>query len=626
MKPTLNTLVLYKNNPAVITAVSSDKIDIDTPSGTKRVREKDYDPLGSAQVSSLKAVLSAKAPPADLAEAADFFAGEQPDFAAIMELAWGSIPGEQVWDAWQTLCAHPRFDCSGPGFIKIRSAEEARAISEKQAARQRDGSEREGFVERLVKKKGQQAGLINPETDARFLQEIEALALGKTDKCRLLKDAGRAETAEEAHRVLLDSQFWSVWRNPWPYRQGLTVRSATVSVAPPADTDARLDLTHLESWAIDNAWSADPDDAVCMDGDSLWVHIADPASSVTPDSPADLEARARGSTLYLPEGAARMLEDRSLEWFALGLSPASRALSFKLSFNQAGGIEDVSIHRTLVRVTRLTYTEADRRKDESGLAPLFAIAERNLLRRRAAGAIDIELPEIHLSVATESATAGEVHIETVLPTASSGMVREMMLLTGEACARYAFKHRIPFQYVSQEDPSIPKDLPQGLAGEYAKRRGMKSRRVGTVPADHAGLGLGMYSQVTSPLRRYGDLIAHQQLHRHLDGLAPLETDEMLERIAQGDAGSRACTQAERASTLHWILVYLSTHPEWSAQAVIVDISGPAATILIPSLGQESKILVQGTAGLNDVLTVRAGNIDIPAQKVTFIPVEKTENS
>lgn len=626
MKPTLNTLVLYKNNPAVITAVSSDKIDIDTPSGTKRVREKDYDPLGSAQVSSLKAVLSAKAPPADLAEAADFFTGEQPDFTAILELAWGSIPGEQVWDAWQTLCTHPRFDCSGPASITIRSAEEAQAISDKLAARQRDGSEREGFVERLTKKKGQQAGLINPETDARFLQEIEALALGKTDKCRLLKDAGRAETAEEAHRVLLDSGFWSVWRNPWPYRQGLTVRSATVPVASPADTDVRLDLTHLESWAIDNAWSADPDDAVCMEGDSLWVHIADPASSVTPDSPADLEARARGSTLYLPEGAARMLEDRSLEWFALGLSPSSRALSFKLSFNQTGGIEDVSIHRTLVRVTRLTYTEADRRKDESGLAPLFAIAERNLLRRRAAGAIDIELPEIHLSVTLESATAGEVHIETVHPTSSSGMVREMMLLTGEACARYAFKHRIPFQYVSQEDPSIPKDLPQGLAGEYTKRRGMKSRRVGTVPADHAGLGLGMYSQVTSPLRRYGDLIAHQQLHRHLDGLAPLETDEMLERIAQGDAGSRACTQAERASTLHWILVYLSTHPEWSTEAVIVDISGPAATILIPSLGQESKIVVQGTAALNDVLTVRAGNIDIPTQKVTFIPVDKTEHS
>lgn len=42
------------------------------------------------------------------------------------------------------------------------------------------------------------------------------------------------------------------------------------------------------------------------------------------------------------------------------------------------------------------------------------------------------------------------------------MVREMMLLAGEGAARFAFKNSIPFPYVSQEAPTIPDDIPEGL--------------------------------------------------------------------------------------------------------------------------------------------------------------------
>ena len=78
---------------------------------------------------------------------------------------------------------------------------------------------------------------------------------------------------------------------------------------------------------FDGEHSTDPDDAVGYDGEYVWVHIADPASSVAPDSVIDIAARNRGTTLYIPEGASRMLAEQSLSDYALGLKRKSLALS-----------------------------------------------------------------------------------------------------------------------------------------------------------------------------------------------------------------------------------------------------------------------------------------------------------
>jgi len=220
----------------------------------------------------------------------------------------------------------------------------------------------------------------------------------------------------------------------------------------------------------------------------------------------------------------------------------------------------------------------------------------------------------------EDSPEKRIAVTPVASESAADMVREMMLLAGEAAARFAFKNKIPFQYVSQETPDIPAELPPGLAGEYRKRRSMRSRKVGTIPADHAGLGLGMYSQVTSPLRRYGDLIAHQQLHLYLAGKPLMGTDDMLERIAAGDSASRGCTLAERSSNLHWILVYLGRNPDWTGDAVVVEHNGSTATIMVSELAQESKIRVETDVELNSVIRVRAGNINIPELTLSFIPV------
>jgi len=195
-----------------------------------------------------------------------------------------------------------------------------------------------------------------------------------------------------------------------------------------------------------------------------------------------------------------------------------------------------------------------------------------------------------------------------------------MLLAGEAAAKFAFKNNIPFPFISQEKPEIPNKLPEGLAGQYKLRRCMRSRSVGVTPSQHAGLGLGMYSQVTSPLRRYSDLVAHQQLRAFLKNEKILDKDQVLERIAAGDAAASATVKAERKSNLHWTLVFLIKHKEWTGDAIIVDIKNHQAICIIPSLAMETTLNIPSNLKLNDIIKVKAGNINIPLLTVDFTQI------
>ena len=142
--------------------------------------------------------------------------------------------------------------------------------------------------------------------------------------------------------------------------------------------------------------------------------------------------------------------------------------------------------------------------------------------------------------------------------------------------------------------------------------------MGVTPGMHCGLGLNMYSQVTSPLRRYGDLIAHQQLRAFLDGRELLDKDTMLMRVSEGDASAIAARNAERKSDTHWTLVYLLQNPEWTGEAVCVDKSGRMPQWFIPSLGMETFFVPKTEPELNAVVNVKAANIKLPELAVDFI--------
>ena len=72
-------------------------------------------------------------------------------------------------------------------------------------------------------------------------------------------------------------------------------------------------------------------------------------------------------------------------------------------------------------------------------------------------------------------------------------------------------------YRGQSQPNLPSDeelqhVPAGLCRSVLVRSCMVRGTVTTsAPSPHAGLGLDGYVQFTSPIRRYGDMLAHFQL-------------------------------------------------------------------------------------------------------------------
>jgi exoribonuclease-2 len=358
------------------------------------------------------------------------------------------------------------------------------------------------------------------------------------------------------------------------------------------------------------------------------VHVADPAASIEADSAAEREARDRGATLYLPEGSFRMLAEAALPLFALGLAAQSPALTFKITIDESGAIAGTEIFPSTVKVRRMSYEAADRLMTETdaaaaALRDLCALAERNFRRRTAAGAVHIELPETHITVSN-----GQVTIAPITPYRSADMVREAMLLAGEGAALWAsglwrghsgaLAQPLPFPYISQDAGDMPHEALAGLAGSYQLRRCMRPRTLATKPGRHWGLGLEAYAQVTSPLRRYTDLLAHIQIRALLQGGQPLSAEAVSLRLGAAEAAASAAVQAERASRAHWIMVYLADKKDSRWDAVALEKKGNRWVLMIPALALETQVPLRHEPAPNEPVELTLKSVHIPRGEAVFV--------
>lgn len=627
--------VLYKKNCAIIQEFDGDKIVVKfqvspaTPTGkkaqyaTQKVREKDIIALSEEPCASLEKLLAfsdAKIPE-QIKEAHELLLSDESTataeitFSELAEIIRGTCAPDETWFLFNALTDSVEFALSedalksGKIIFTPRNQEQINAINKKNYEKEHEQEIHDAFIERLKQRK------LNLPEDAKFMAEVENVALCKTEKSKIMVEAGVTQSPEKAHKLLIDTGIWDITKNPYPTRYGLSMVSAKEGLGTPPQEE-RLELEQV-AYAIDNAWSADPDDAVAWDGKYLWVHIADPACFVLPDSSIDKVARNKGTTLYLPEGTVRMLAEESLADYALGLQEKSNALSFRILLNDDNSINECQIFKTKVNVKRLTYEQATEQKNSPELKPLFDIAEKNIARRKKSGATNIDLPEVHMSVDPETK---KVSISPLVRYEADSMVCEMMLLAGEGAANFAFRNKIPFPYVSQEAPTFPEKVLPDLAGQFQLLRCMHKRSVGITPAMHSGLGIAIYSQVTSPLRRYSDLVAHQQLRAFLNGQKLIDKDSMLERISQGDAASVAARKASRLSETHWKLIYLIQNPEWQGEAICVDKKFDDPLFMIPSLAMQATIKGVQNTELNEKITVKVNSLDITTQAVEFAKI------
>jgi len=611
---TCGALVIYKNKPAIVKDQADGKFSISLRNGEQvKVRDKDIEVIHTGPVNNFSEIDRGTPAPSTVREAWELLSGEGASLS-LKDLASFICNEYTPSSAYAAYCAikDGLYFCGTIDSIIPRSKDEVISEESKRAAVRLESGERTQFLDRL------KACIKNPANnkllpeDARYLQDVEALALGKSTKSRTMRDLNLSETPEDAHLLLLKTGFWTGMVNPHPSRFGVSLSSASICPDPHPE-EPRRDLCSLASFAIDSPWSNDPDDAVSIetedDKNFLYVHVADPAASISFDSPAEKEARDRGVTLYLPEGAFRMLATDVIPIFALGFSEKSFALTFKITVDKNGEVSDTEIFPSVVKVRRMTYEEADRvmdtdQADAAALRALFSLSQKIYNRRAAYGAVNIELPDVHITFENE-----KINVMPLIDYRSSFLVKECMIAAGEGAGNWAVEKGLPFPYVSQEVEIQGKVL-GGFAGSMQLRKCMRPRTLSVKPGRHQGLGLDTYTQVTSPLRRYTDLLAHIQIRAFLRGNKMLSSDDVSARLGFNEAATTAAIQAERASENHWKIVYLSDKKDSLWDAVAIENRGSRWAVIIPQLALEAQVSLQRDVSPNDKvkLILKSANI------------------
>ncbi|MCJ1246935.1 hypothetical protein MMC30_004146 [Trapelia coarctata] len=190
-------------------------------------------------------------------------------------------------------------------------------------------------------------------------------------------------------------------------------------------------------------------------------------------------------------------------------------------------------------------------------------------------------PTISIQTAEFDPTPGR----KILAAEATGMlVPNLMILAGEVAARWTSERGIPMFYRgTQRNPEL------GSASEYKKNvldpliekhgapppvetlrymnlagRGYSSPD----PVPHQVLGTDAYTKVTSPLRRYGDMLAHWQIEAVLRHEAetgkslfgkrdhsclPFSRGQVEKIIPHLSVREATISQAKRASEIHWTL-------------------------------------------------------------------------
>lgn len=590
----VGSLVLYKNRAAVITALA-DKIDIALQDGkSKRVRDKDFVLLHPGPVAGWPRL---DAPSGNLEEALELLAGEAPALPEVAELVFGEFSPATAWATWELLADGLYFEGT-PEQIRVRSEEQVAAEQAERAAREAERLAWERLVAHI------EAAELD-QSDRDQLGEVERVALGQSQVSRILDRLGFQQTPESAHRFLVNCGYWQQEHNPWPARFGVTLDKPDLPV-PALEAEPRRDLTALPAFAIDDEDNEDPDDALSLDGERIWVHVADVAALVQPDSPLDIEARARAANLYLPERIVPMLPWAITEQLGLGLQEVSPALSIGFRIG-ADGPEQIEITPSLIRVQRLTYGQADRQLESGPLAALMRQAEEYRQRRFAAGALELDFPELSLRVRD-----GEIRFKPIERGGSRRLVTELMLAAGEAVGRFAQQHELAMPFVSQEAVG-EFEYPQTPSDMYACRRRLKPSGSSPQAGRHFALGLDGYTRATSPLRRYLDLVTHQQLRAHLSGRPSLDADAILRRIGATEAPGGAVRRAERQSNLHWKLAWLQRNPGWEGEAIVVALEERKAQVVVPELALETRVRLKPGMTLNQSIRVLVREIDLFTQ-------------
>lgn len=337
----------------------------------------------------------------------------------------------------------------------------------------------------------------------------------------------------------------------------------------------RVDLTGLKTWAIDTPDSKDRDDAFSFErneeGYTLWVHIADPSELILPDSIIDKEATRRGSSIYMPDKRINMLpESMSEDFFSLNEGQERLALTFVLKFTPEAEFKTVDVLETIIKVEKGTYyplADAMLETDE-WLHSAYDFSEKLKARRKEKGAIMlVRQAEVDIKVVD-----GEIIIEHKnRDELCAGMIAEFMIWANHAAAGWFRQNNIPCLYRCQDGDSEAKIESCETFDPvifWNTLKFMQKTVVGTEFGKHFSLGVLGYTQISSPLRRYSDLLLHRQIKAFLNNRPVMSESELSQKVMVSDIAVSHADSTMGNRERYFMLKYLKQLQK--TQEVIFD--------------------------------------------------------
>jgi len=337
------------------------------------------------------------------------------------------------------------------------------------------------------------------------------------------------------------------------------------------------DLTFLHPLTIDSEYTRDIDDALSLEKGQgkvqVGIHIADVATFLDGYPEIFGEAMARGTSIYLPDQRIPMIPPALAEGScSLVVGEKRRALSFLVQLDEEARVQNYQILPGLIQVERrLSYDTTDLLLEEMDeeLTVLQSLAEKLFQRRMGMGALFIPRPERVIRVSREKEIS---FYKRNRESPSQKMVAEYMILANHLAALFLKEKGIPAIYRGQMEPrekvpSMPRFDPL-LA--YQLRRILNRGEISTRPIKHAGLGTEAYVTLTSPIRRFYDLLVERQILGYLRGIAILPEFELEKIITQVGPTLSKVGLVEELSERYWILRFLEKRIGSTTPAVILD--------------------------------------------------------
>ncbi|MGN8845104.1 MULTISPECIES: ribonuclease R [Bacillaceae] len=356
----------------------------------------------------------------------------------------------------------------------------------------------------------------------------------------------------------------------------------------------RRDLRNETIVTIDGADAKDLDDAVTVtileNGHyKLGVHIADVSYYVTENSPIDVEAEERGTSVYLVDRVIPMIPHR-LSNGICSLNPKvdRLTLSCEMEISPEGEVVKHEIFQSVIKTTeRMTYADVNsilHEKDEAlrakyeGLVPMFERMEElaAILRKKrmTRGAIDFDFKESKVIVDEDGKPQDVILRERSV---AEKLIEEFMLVANETVAEHFHWMQVPFIYRIHEDPKEEKlrrffefitnfgyivkgtansvhpralqeiieavqGTPEEMVISTVMLRSMQQAKYYPESLGHFGLSTEFYTHFTSPIRRYPDLIVHRLIRTYL-----IEGD--ISSATQEKWNSRLTEIAEHSSSM-----------------------------------------------------------------------------